>query len=104
MLLKMSSFKTIMASDLSQLIRQGKKLSVIDVREPFEYQMGHIPGSKNMPLSNFELEALNKEEEHYLLCATGARSLEAARVLATYGYKIINVMGGTSAYNGPMKR
>lgn len=104
MSLKMNSFKTIMASDLALMLRSGQTLSIIDVRESFEFLLGHIPGSINMPLSNFDFESLNKNEEHYLLCATGARSVEAAKVLAQYGYKIVNVMGGTSAYRGPLTR
>lgn len=99
----MSSFKTIMANDLEQLIRKGTPINLIDVRETFEYQMGHIPGSVNMPLSQFDLVQLDKEKEYHLICQSGNRSNEASKVLASYGFKIVNVMGGTGGYRGRLE-
>lgn len=100
----MSSFTTIMATDLRQMVMAGQKLNIIDVREDFEFKKCHIPTSKNMPLSSFDLEKLNKKETYYLVCETGDRSVQACHVLAEYGYRVVNVMGGTSAYRGPVNR
>jgi rhodanese-related sulfurtransferase len=86
----MSSFKTVMSNDLLMMIRSGNTLNIIDVRD--------------IPLSAFDLNKLDKSKEYYVVCETGARSIEVARALAQYGYKIINVMGGTSAYRGMLVR
>lgn len=102
-LFTMSSFTTIMANDLRQMISKGEKLNIIDVRETFEFKKCHIPTSKNMPLSAFDLDLLNKKDVYYLVCETGDRSIQACRVLAEHGYQVVNVMGGTSAYRGVMR-
>ncbi|MDY0214311.1 MAG: rhodanese-like domain-containing protein [Bacilli bacterium] len=100
----MSSFKTVMSNDLLMMIRSGNTLNIIDVRETYEFERGHIPGAINIPLSAFDLNKLDKSKEYYVVCETGARSIEVAKALAQYGYKIINVMGGTSAYRGMLVR
>lgn len=96
----MSSFKTVMAHDVEKRVRSGQSVQIIDVREPVEYAAGHIPGSQNNPLSAFDLNKLNKATEYYIVCASGSRSLQAAKALASYGYRVINVMGGMGAYQG----
>ncbi len=52
---------------------------LVDVREPHEFEMGHIPGSILMPLSQFDASALPVEPGKRLVfsCAAGVRSLRA---------------------------
>lgn len=100
----MSSFQTVMTHDLEKLVRSDQRVQIIDVRETFEYEAGHIPGSINNPLSNFDLNKLKKEDHYYLVCASGSRSLQAAKALASYGYKVTNVLGGMGAYRGATTR
>jgi rhodanese-related sulfurtransferase len=75
---------------------------VIDVREPYEYATGHVPGARLVPLAQLGLHAdeLPRTERVYLICATGNRSLVAADYLARYGIDAISVAGGTSGWQG----
>jgi glyoxylase-like metal-dependent hydrolase (beta-lactamase superfamily II)/rhodanese-related sulfurtransferase len=59
----------------------------IDVRDPWEWKAGHIPGVPNFPLSElgFHLDELMKLQPQVLSCRSGARSLTAARTLAYLG-------------------
>jgi rhodanese-related sulfurtransferase len=71
---------------------------VIDVREPYEYTSGHVPGAKLIPLASLPARAagLPGDQPVYLICATGNRSLTAARFLARRGVDAKSVAGGTS--------
>lgn len=75
---------------------------VIDVREPFEYtgDLGHLPGSELFPLATLAQQALawNKEEPHVIVCRSGRRSGEGAKILEKLGFKrIASLRGGMSA-------
>ncbi len=71
---------------------------VVDVREPEEYAQGHVPGAVLMPLATVPARypELPRDRAVYLVCAVGARSMQAARYLARLGYDARNVAGGTS--------
>lgn len=73
---------------------------VIDVREPFEYASGHVPGTQLVPLASLAASAarLPGGEPVYIICATGSRSLAAARFLAGRGFDARSVAGGTSGW------
>jgi rhodanese-related sulfurtransferase len=71
---------------------------VVDVREPNEYQAGHVPGAVLMPLATVPIrhQELPRDATVYLVCQTGGRSFTAANWLAQQGYDVRNVSGGTS--------
>lgn len=73
---------------------------VIDVREPDEYAAGHVPGARLLPLG--ELAARHEEiaetDRLHVICASGKRSLQAARWLKDMGYDAVSVAGGTIAW------
>lgn len=79
-----------------------EKLLLADVRETDEWQAGHLEGAIHVPLSDLAdaKEKLNKEQEYYVMCHSGARSAMACQQLARDGYKVTNVMGGISAWRG----
>lgn len=70
---------------------------VVDVREPGEYAEGHVPQALLMPLRTVpdRYQELPKDTTLYLVCAVGARSMQAAYFLAELGYDVRNVAGGT---------
>lgn len=70
---------------------------VVDVREPDEYVAGHVPQAMLMPLRTVpdRHQELPKDEPIYLVCAVGARSMQAAHYLSQLGYDVRNVAGGT---------
>ena len=73
---------------------------VIDVREPFEYVNGHVPGAEPIPLGRLAARAgdLPRGVPVYVICATGNRSLMAADHLHRAGIDAWSVAGGTAAW------
>jgi adenylyltransferase/sulfurtransferase len=74
---------------------------VLDVREPWEYQRGHVPGAVLIPLGQLasRLGELDPEKPVAVICQSGSRSQSAAALLGQNGFKTIyNVSGGTSAW------
>jgi rhodanese-related sulfurtransferase len=74
---------------------------VIDVREPFEYTDGHVPGAVLIPLRQLASRAaeLPRGVPVYVVCASGNRSLSGAEFLAASGVDAWSVRGGTGAWS-----
>lgn len=74
--------------------------TVIDVREPYEYRAGHVPGARPLPLGQLPVthRDLPRGERIYVICASGNRSLAAADFLARFGVDAWSVAGGTAAW------
>ena len=66
----------------------GRKVQLVDVREPFEWRICHIDGSVLIPLGELpsRLEELNRRVPVVAVCHTGRRSLDAARFLRSRGF------------------
>jgi adenylyltransferase/sulfurtransferase len=82
---------------LAERIARGDALEIIDVREPYEWQIGHIPGARLVPLGAIpeEINRLDKKRTIILYCKVGARSMHAARQLAAAGASDVrNLAGG----------
>ena len=87
----------IQPSRLAQRLERGEKLEIIDVREPYEWAIGHIPGARLVPLAQIsdEIQRLDKRRETILYCKVGARSRVAAQQLANAGVADVrNLAGG----------
>lgn len=87
---------------LVQLINR-KHATVIDVREAKDFEAGSIVGAKNMPFGSLKERAheLKKFEKHpiALVCASGAKSRTAQKLLAKEGFDYLHVLiGGMSAW------
>ena len=80
---------------------KDKNVQFIDVRTPGEYRANHRKPFKNIPLANLasEINKLDKEKEIVVICQSGMRSKQAAKLLKRHGFqKIYNVQGGMSAF------
>lgn len=78
------------------------EITLLDVRTPSEYRAGHIPQAINVPLN--KIPAYNKSaNEVYVICQSGMRSKNAAKILARKNYHVINVRGGMSQWSGQIK-
>ena len=86
----------ITPADAIRLLDAGKAHAV-DVREPDEYAVGHIPGAKLLPLGEVlsrAAEVMPEKEAVWLVyCRTGARSHEAALRLRKLGYRRVYDVG-----------
>jgi len=69
---------------------------LIDVRETDEYRSGHAPGAKHIAVGQIahRLKDIPQEREIIVICQSGMRSQRAAGILASNGYKVLNVSGG----------
>ena len=91
------AIREIQPSQLAERLERGEKLEIIDVREPYEWQIGHIPGARLVPLSQIpeEIPRLDKRRETILYCKAGVRSMRAAQQLANAGVTDVrNLTGG----------
>ncbi len=76
---------------------------LLDVRQPSEYEQGHLPGAKLIPISQLSsrLKELDPEKQTITYCRSGGRSNSAAGLLIGAGFKdVLNMQGGISRYNG----
>jgi NADPH-dependent 2,4-dienoyl-CoA reductase/sulfur reductase-like enzyme/rhodanese-related sulfurtransferase len=73
---------------------------LLDVRDTVEYEQGHIPGAKNIPLAELRrrLPELPHDGEIRLYCAGGQRAYYATRLLAQHGFRAQNLPGGYETY------
>jgi rhodanese-related sulfurtransferase len=73
---------------------------VIDVREPFEYVNGHVPGAQLIPMGQLphRVAELPTSETVYVICASGNRSLTVASWLQGRGIAAYSVAGGTGGW------
>lgn len=78
---------------------------LVDVRNPSEYDGGHIPGSVNFAMSRIlkeaEEEFPEKSQPIFVYCQSGARSARAGKLLDLMGYEQVIDLGGISDYTGP---
>ncbi|MDA8200581.1 MAG: rhodanese-like domain-containing protein [Thermaerobacter sp.] len=83
-----------------QLAGELAEWTVIDVREPYEWRSGVIPGARTIPLNQLphEAGALETSRRYALVCAHGNRSQAAAAFLADRGYQVANVRGGMALW------
>ncbi|EIJ78837.1 hypothetical protein PB1_14804 [Bacillus methanolicus PB1] len=87
--------------------RQGyRKAQLIDVREPNEFEAGHILGARNIPLSQMKmrLKEIRPDKPVYLYCQNAIRSGRAAQILHRKGYKdLYHLQGGFKNWSGKIK-
>ncbi|MBA9079063.1 MBL fold metallo-hydrolase [Rufibacter quisquiliarum] len=94
---------SISPTEFEQRYQQDSTIKVIDVRKPSEYQSEHVETASNAPLDylNDYLAEIPKDEEVYLHCAGGYRSMIAASILKARGYdNLVNVQEGFKGISG----
>lgn len=75
---------------------------VLDVRNPDEYEDGHVAGAMLIPLPELaeRQDEIPEGDPLYVICAVGGRSLAATRALVDSGYRAVSVAGGTNGWIG----
>lgn len=77
--------------------------NLVDVRRPGEYEEGHLPGAKLMPLADLKdrLEELDRTKPTVTYCRAGVRSRSGAAILLRAGFEDVHSMtGGIQAWHG----
>ena len=88
--------------ELKRRMDSGESFELIDVREPFEYEIARIDGAKLIPLGEISerLGELCEEQTIVVHCHSGKRSAEAARLLQQRGFaNVYNLEGGIDAWS-----
>ena len=83
-----------------------RKAQLIDVREPNEFDAGHILGSRNIPMSQLKMRVkeIRPDLPVYLYCQSGMRSGRAAQFLYRKGYRdLTHLQGGFKGWTGKIK-
>ena len=85
-------------ADWGQLGSDG--VFLLDVRDPDEFEEGHIPGAVNLPLNEIRsrIEELPRDREISIYCGVGQRAYYATRILLQNGYHARNLAGGIRTY------
>ncbi|QYL18399.1 adenylyltransferase/sulfurtransferase MoeZ [Mycolicibacterium pallens] len=94
---------TVTPRELRELLDSGRKLALIDVREPVEWEINHITGAELIPKSMIEsgegLSRLPHDRTPVLYCKTGVRSAEALAVVKNAGFTdALHLQGGIVAW------
>ena len=79
------------------------ELTLLDVRQPNEYEAGHLPGARLIPLPDIlsRLNEIDSDKATIVYCAVGGRSRIAAQMIAAQGFSdVYNLSGGFKAWKG----
>jgi rhodanese-related sulfurtransferase len=102
--------REVSPADVLEMIRQNANVVYLDVREPNEWNLGHLPNAMFLPRGNLEsnIEArVGRDEAIVIYCARGNRSALAADTLQQMGYENVSSMadgwGGWIAVGGPVE-
>ena len=97
-----------MSSEEAKEFMSGKtqdEFTLLDVRQPGEYEKNHIPGSKLIPIGELDkrLDEIDPSKPVLTYCAIGGRSRVASQMLAGKGFdQVINMSGGIKSWDDPV--
>ena len=99
----MTKITKISAQELKELCDHNKHPIIIDVREQHEWDEGHMPNAKHIPMNslpeNISHVVPDTNTPVYLHCKGGVRSMQCAENLANLGYtKLYSLDGGIMAW------
>jgi len=86
--------------ELRDLLAADAGVVLLDVREPWEYEIGHLEESRLVPLGSLpdRLGEFDQDREIIAICHTGRRSLQAAHFLRGAGFRSRSLKGGVEAW------
>ena len=94
-----AAFRDLKIDDIKKLIDDGHP--VVDVREDWEWNKGHIPGARHVVLASIlaNPQAQKFDDGTIFVCGVGERSAVASEMAVALGVKdVINFRGGTKAW------
>ncbi|WP_455366736.1 rhodanese-like domain-containing protein [Kaarinaea lacus] len=94
--------QNITVTELKERLEQrNNKPLLLDVREPWEFAICHIDGSRLLPMREIPnaVQDLDNEQEIVVICHTGVRSLQVCYFLQHEGFtRVMNLSGGVHAW------
>ena len=93
---QMSNVPEITPRALAERLAKHEDFDLIDVREPYEWQIARLPGARLIPLGELAgtMSSLDSTREIVVYCRSGARSADATRHLRAAGFRASNLAGG----------
>ena len=88
-------------AELAAYLQTGHAPVLLDVREPWEWNLCHLPDAILIPMRELpaRLHELDKDPETVVICHHGVRRYHAARYLETLGFgDVVNLSGGVAAW------
>ena len=81
-------------------LHERGEIQLVDVREPYEYEAGHIAGARHIELERLasQAETIDRERPVVFQCRLGARAGMAAQAFRASGYQAYNMDGGLQAW------
>jgi rhodanese-related sulfurtransferase len=99
--------RSIGSKEFEQEQKAQRDSMLVDVRESHEFKSGHIPGAKNVPLSQLKsrVNEIPKDKPVFVYCQSGIRSKRAAAMLKNSGVSnIVNLKGGIMGWQGAVRK
>ena len=94
-------YETITPRDLKERLDAGDRPELLDVREPWEFDLASIEGSTLLPMGELpeRISELDPDAETVVICHHGSRSAYVTQALRRSGFaRVINLEGGLDAY------
>lgn len=89
-------------TELKERLNAAPPPLLLDVREPWEYELVHIAGSRHIPMGQIQdaVDELDADQEIVVICHHGARSQQVANYLYNVGFSnVANLTGGIDAWS-----
>lgn len=93
---------SISSKELKERLDAEDRPELLDVREPWEFELARIEGSKLIPMEDLaeRFSELDPAAETVVICHHGARSAYVTRALQQAGFaRVLNLEGGLDAYS-----
>ncbi len=97
----MPAIAEVTPRELKRRLDAGEQITVLDVREPWEFAIAHLPGVLHIPLGEVpdRLADIDRQRPLVVMCKVGGRSLRVAQFLAGHGFaNVANLAGGIDAW------
>lgn len=98
--IRRGTLRVMQPGDLLAKLEAGADLQVVDVRPPYEFEMGAVPGAVNIPVDELRsrLEELDPTRETVVYDRTGSTAYVAARQLMQHGFSVASLTGGFTLF------
>jgi len=87
--------------ELNDRLKKNEKIALIDVREPFEFEIARLPNARLFPLGKIatDFNEIPRQETAVVICKSGVRSARAIEFLRGHGFdNLLNLEGGMDAW------